>query len=345
MMGVGDYPQKKRGHMPVRPKSKRIAKATVTSKTGVEVETCWCRKCMEFKKPGEFFVAVDLTLDSNGFMSVCKECIDRVYAGIYESEHSVEKALLRTCRLLNVRYDENAVKALFVQLQTIADKGKETDNIFGLYKSKLLSVSKTRITERTGIVDMTFSEPAREVIENMSEDSRAPEEIKDFWGKSHNWDDLQYLEKKYNEWSSSHDIHNHSEKTLLKYICLKELQIEKYLNEERDISHLVKELQDLLKTAALTPAMANAANSGKNIDTFGKWIADIERTEPAEWLEEEGHNMYHDVSDVEGYFQKYFVRPLKNLMLQSKDFNIDDSDIEDLDDDEGIDGVSDDNES
>ena len=52
-----------------------------------------------------------------------------------------------------------------------------------------------------------------------------------------------------------------------------------------------------------------------------KWIEEIEKYEPAVWLKNEGHDdLYKDVGNVDEYFQKYFVRPLKNFMLQSKDF-------------------------
>ena len=48
--------------------------------------------------------------------------------------------------------------------------------------------------------------------------------------------------------------------------------------------------------------------------------------------------MFRDVPDVEKYFQDYFVRPLKNAMGISKDFNIDDvSEVEGgMSDDEGL---------
>jgi len=68
------------------------------------------------------------------------------------------------------------------------------------------------------------------------------------------------------------------------------------------------------------------------------WIQDIEREEPAQWLKTDPRgDMYRDVANVEDYFQKYIVRPLKNFIQGSRDFNTDEEEIEKEFDDNEID--------
>jgi hypothetical protein len=93
-----------------------------------------------------------------------------------------------------------------------------------------------------------------------------------------------------------------------------------------------------MKNLAISPNVANANSANKGADSFGLWIADIEKEEPSQWLK--GTSMgdiFRDVGNTEEYFQKYIVRPLKNFITQSKDFNIDESQIEnDFDAEDGV---------
>jgi hypothetical protein len=77
--------------------------------------------------------------------------------------------------------------------------------------------------------------------------------------------------------------------------------------------------------------MLNAANSGKNLDTFGNWVKEIEQFRPAEFFKDK--NMYKDVDNVEEYADRHITRPLKNFITGSRDFGVDALDeIDDLDD-------------
>ena len=97
-----------------------------------------------------------------------------------------------------------------------------------------------------------------------------------------------------------------------------------------------EELQELMKNLAISPnAINNSLNGGKAMDTFGLWIKDIEIEEPAEWMKGDPRgDIYRDIDNVEEYFEKYTTRPLKNFILQSKDFNIEEGEENIFDDDD-----------
>lgn len=75
-----------------------------------------------------------------------------------------------------------------------------------------------------------------------------------------------------------------------------------------------------MKSLAISPNMANASTASKSTETFGLWIKDIEELEPAEWHQD--NTIYKDMDNLDFYFQNYFVRPIRNFITGSRDFNI-----------------------
>jgi hypothetical protein len=314
---------------------RKIKKAPIISKTGVELESCHCRRCMKDKKPMDFFDAVDFFLDTSGKMSICKSCCNDIYARMYLSEHTMEKALLRCCRILNVRYDEDAVSTTQERIKKMFDEGRETENIFGIYKMSLSAIQKTRITNRDVLEDRTFVEPGYNIVANpMDEDEvDGGHDLKQFWGENFEYDDYVWLEAEYAEWKKTHKIDTRSEISLLKMIVLKLFDIRKSRIEGGNVNALEKQFQDLLKTSALTPAQSNIASQGKNQDCFGIWVKEIEKTEPAEWWDGK-RDAYVDMAGFDKYCNDYILRPISNFFGVTKDFEIIDDDIQEEDDTE-----------
>jgi hypothetical protein len=306
--------------------TRRKNKAVVSS-TGISVETVYCRKCRQNKSPAEFYSAVDRVLDTNGYLSLCKLCCRDIYDGFYLSEKSIERAMLKTCRLLNLRYDENAIEAAKQQVETMKARGTESDNFFGLYKSRLLTSQPACIqSDRSGI-DLTFQEPTvfPEPV-NVLEETEENYDLVKVWGEDLNEEDYSYLEEEFSEWTRTHKCDTKAEKTLLREICHKSLEIRKKRKESRGSTpaNLIKELQDLMKTASVDPSKSSEANSGKGKETFSNFVKIIEENDPAEYYKDK--KLFKDFDNIDFYFKKYVTRPLKNFITQSRDFNVDTED-------------------
>jgi len=86
------------------------------TKSGITVEFKKCRKCMEEKRPVEFYDAVDPFIDSDGLFSICKPCCNSIFDTYFESEKSMELALLRFCRSVNLKYSEEAIQAALAHM-------------------------------------------------------------------------------------------------------------------------------------------------------------------------------------------------------------------------------------
>lgn len=284
---------------------------------------CYCRRCMQTKKKEYFYPAVDSDLDRNGRMSVCVDCCKDIFEdGLGRSNNSIELAVLYTCRKLGIKYDERPIEIV----KKMMDGNKyDIRSFFGLYKAKLLIINRTNTTDDNMGIDLTYQDnpvvnlPKREDDEDIFEPENE-EELKVFWGDGFSSEELEILESKYSQWCETHSIDTQSEKILLKYICLKEYEIDKAAKLGNIPSSLLKEFQDLLKTSGLDPSSASAASAGKSQETWGNFIKMIEETEPAEYYKDK--ELFKDFDNINLYWENFVVRPIRNFFGLSKDFSL-----------------------
>lgn len=323
--------------MPAKKEQKQIV-----TKTGVSVETNYCRKCMKTLPAKDFYESVDAGfIDSNGIMSVCKECIQTLYNNVYEETQSIEKTIHKLCTSLNIRYSNEAVSATKAHITTLLESGKNVSAIFSIYKMKIVATKKSM--DKSIVEDMSYEDVGTIYTSDSKIDTKEtiiPKEVIDFWGDDLDKKEIEFLEKQYANFKNTHKADTYAEIVLLKQVCYTMLDIKKLRANNDSTEKLVKELQALMKDLAISPNAVNSSStSNKGEDSFGLWIQDIEKYEPAQWLKSDPRGeIYRDVSNTEEYFQKYVVRPLKNFILGSKDFNIsdDDEDSSSVEDDDII---------
>lgn len=288
----------------------------------MDADKSYCRRCQNVKSIKEFLDATDRLLDGNGHMSICRDCVTDLYVQFYNSTRSVEHAILKLCQLLNVRYDKAAIDAA---LSHIDSAGTNADKMFGLYKTKLLLLNRTSVRDGTDTIDLTYNHPLTLTIsapKEVEETSDIDASLKAFWGENFTKAELEILERKFADWSRSHSIDTQSERVLLKYICLKEFEIDNAISSKQGTASLMKEFQELLKTSALSPSMANAASGGKSMEAFGNFIKEIESMTPAEWVKDK--SIYKDVDNIEEYGEKYITSPLRSFVTGSREFSLED---------------------
>ncbi len=305
-------------------KSKQLKEFT---ESGVLPEnSSYCRKCMQIKPKESFSKTTTPDIDKTNCMSLCKKCVDELYEKILVSENgSIQKTILKLCKLLNVIYYEPAIESSLKHIET---KQSDPNKVFGLYRAKTLVLLRDNVSDLN--VDLTYQDNpiVNSVEKNILQDDEFKEarDLKAFWQTSDK-SDLEFLENEFANFKKTNKADTHAEKILLKQVCYKLLDMDKDRKAGKSTDASLKQLMSIMEKMLISPNTVNAANSGENLDTFGSWIADIEKNEPAQWLEGDGKELYKDVEDVEGYFQKYFVRPLRNFILQAKDWNIDDEEL------------------
>jgi len=279
----------------------------------------YCRKCMEDKTEAHFYKATNIFLDSNNLMSICKDCCQEIYDSFIATEHTIEKTLLRMCRLLNVQYDEKAIESVKQHIKTRVEKGADTSNIFGIYKSKLTAIQRTQIGKRDIDDDLTFVEPSSNIIKSPSVSIPDKDYYESSWGKGKlDIEDYEYLESEFAKWKETTKCNTQGEEVLVREICHKQNEIRKTRIEGKSTSNLVKQLQEIMKNSNLTPALQNAIDANKFKDAFGVWIKDIEQKTPAEWWKNK--KKYHDMDNIEKD-REDIIRSIRNFITGSRDFN------------------------
>ena len=314
-------------------KSRRLEVAKQVGK--LEEEYGFCRRCMEIKLAYKFHKAVDLDIDKNGLFSVCKDCMDELCDKYINEEGSVQKAILKMCRTFNVAYNELAIDSALKQVES---KNSPIYKVFGLYRAKLLVQLRKDLTDTASDVDMTYKDDPVVTIPESGDMYQDYSELELFWN-TNDKEKIAFLEREFANFKKTHKADTHAEVVLLKEVCYKMWSIEQERGSGSARESSIKQLMDIMKNLAISPAMQNAASSGKSKDTFGSWIKDIENTTPAEWVKDK--NAFKDVDGVEKYID-IIISSIRSFIVGKREFSIEDissetGDVEpDMEEEEGL---------
>lgn len=294
----------------------------------------YCRKCMKFLPERNFYKAVDKKrVDTNGKISVCKNCAQEIYDELFKETPVMEKVIHTMCTTLNVAFINNAVDATKAHIDTLTDSGKNVKAIFSIYLQKLVAVNPTM--DKSADVDMTYVDVGTVYTDKQFDikESPIPKDVLDFWGRQYPEEDIRFLEKEYTNLKMTHVVKTYAEITLAKQVCFTVLDIEKVRSgkAEGDMTKMLRSVQDLMKSLDIAPNVANTNTASEDDETFGMWIKDIEKSEPARWLKDNPqYGIYRDIDNIDKYYKDYVVRPLKNFITESRDFNVEELDAKDL---------------
>jgi len=287
-------------------------------------ESVYCRKCQSTLPKHKFYSALDTVLDANGLMSVCKDCCTNIFVSNLNTEVDVFKAVYNTCKILNIAYVPQAIDSALLQLDSKKEEGMEInfEAVFGTYKSKLANYlriypDQSPIFEgNTGNVE--FNEDDAALIREREGEEFA-QYLKNTWGNNLSIEEYNFLEDSLDKWKATHKCDTNAELVLMQEICQVQLKIRNARENGDDTKALLKLLQDVIKTANLSPAQADMTNASKGNEVFGMWIKDIEELEPAEWWDSRRDALW-DLDNISQYFEDFVTRPIKNFLTRTRDF-------------------------
>lgn len=259
-----------------------------------------------------------------GYIPICKKCLYEKAEQYYKKYKDMKVAIYYLCELIDVAFSSS------VFYGAAENEGNDIKKVFQSYMRQYNSIGATNNIQSSFRDGEHLEESARndtsednitDLLEN--NDIEIDRETKLFWGFGFEPKDYLFLETELEHWKRTHKCDNRAEITLLKEICIKILEIRKKRENGESVSKEQKELQDLMKTASVDPAKANAIDDAMSVDAYGMWIKDIEQFEPAEYFEDK--TLFEDFDRIKKYTDKYIFRPLKNLLTGSRDFDIDDA--------------------
>lgn len=305
--------------------AKKTNKKQELKKKMSDKDVNFCRRCRKVLNISSFYEATNTLIDTNGYMSVCKNCCQEIYNTYYTIYNNVEQAIHSTCIDLDLLFDPIALQATQNHIESLLSKGRNVSAVFGTYKSKVTSLAK--ISDDYSLRYKDTSLENKIYIPDIEQEdvlSRYDiDESQEFWGPGFTAEDYKFLNKELEYWQATHVCETRADLILLKEICIKILEIRNKRAMKENVSGLQKELQDLMKTASVDPAKANQASAGKMQEAWGVFIKDIEQFRPAEWHDKQ--EKYKDMDGLINYLKDYILRPLKNFVTGQRDFKVSDN--------------------
>lgn len=241
------------------------------------------------------------------YLPICRKCLDSLYNHYTEVYGNDEDAAIRRiCEKYDIYYS--------VSLLNASRKITKSRSRIHTY------VSRSNLTQYAGkTFDTTLDEERNDSviesvddIEEIVEYKLTPKMIK-FWGSGYDAKIYPTLQGYYDELlklcESKPDVRKQK---MMKNLCLLEYQMQVNIQAGKDIGTLSNSYKAMFEAAELKTNEADTSN-----DAFGKWIMDIEKYSPAEYYKDK--NKYHDFFGIIEYIERFMFRPLKNLVLGTKE--------------------------
>ena len=240
----------------------------------------------------------------------CKNCIKKI-SDIFTAESlknsndynlASKKTAYKICMLMNIPFIEN----LFLEMQ-------ETNKI-----ETLIVDYVKKVTSDKQLSVMTFFDGKIILSEDVASENEyhiMPEQFA-FWGNYHKPEDIVFLENEFSGWTTYVTCDSHQEKMLLREICILTLLIRQKQKIGEKFKEEVEMRDKIIKSAGYEPNQQKKNEDSRFKESFGNFVERIEQTTPAETHDD----LFDDVDNIRGLIGKYLLKPLKNILMGSKDF-------------------------
>lgn len=254
---------------------------------------------------------------NDGFLPICKSCADKYFAQLIDFFcGNEEKALDRMCSIFDWYYSEDVAAA--------TRKVSANRTRIGLYPSKL-NLWKAKGTTYLDTLTDRFGN----TIDTQDELEAAKKEdgvnVSNVtirrWGLGYSPEEYDALNVHYKTLRDQADSGDIVTDSLIKDLCSIKVQQMRML-QQGDVdkySKLTELYQKTLSSANLKPKSIKDANAANQTDAYGVWLKDIEKFAPADYFKDK--EIYKDHDGLGEYFQRFIVRPFRNLITGSKEMD------------------------
>jgi hypothetical protein len=239
-------------------------------------------------------------------LPICKTCIGKFFE-FYKTKYDDDKlAIFYLCRKLDMPFSENAYT---MALKEVVNKGME---MYRAYFQKLNSLGKVNGSgedfESGEFILNDNSNEEFDLITN-EEEIEITSDIIRFFGRGLSKQDYIFLVNEYSDWTTRYECDSKAMETLIKQICLLNLDIDKRRANNEKVDQQLKTLQDLLGSSNLKPVQSTGADSAEQA-TFGTLLKKWENEKPVPEPSEE----FKDVDGIKKYFGVWFLGHLCKIL-------------------------------
>ena len=273
-----------------------------------------CAKCgsMYGRRKGNFPVHYGALYKGIGHLTVCKECVDKMYDGYLAQCNDARTAVRQMCRKLDLFWSDNvyeivarksSTKTMMTQylakINTVTYAGKSYDDT--------LSQEGTLWSFCGDSGDNQFAEVRSEGQEvQCVKIEDIPDDVIEFWGTGYEDDPNMYvlLEQRRKYWidnlpdGTDLDI---GTKTVIRQICFLELDINRDRAAGKNVEKSVTALLNLINNSILKPQKKSDDIDASTANTpLGVWLLKYENQRPLPEVDE-------DLKDVNGILKYVFI--------------------------------------
>lgn len=283
----------------------------------------YCRKCMKHYAESAFYDWYSY-LDSNGKMSVCKRCCNDICNTMIDRYNEIERGIFETCKILNVKYDEFALKATMSNIENMKRRGQTITSYFGVYRGKLTLTGSSGGEGSIGEAreNMTFMDSKTisqydtipkydDFVNKDDENFNYAEYIKE-WGEGFSKAELIELQENFETYGQNYDIDNNLvAKKLIKYACITELMMKRKLAEGNRITKDdLNNFSSILASANIRPDKETGNNSSEQVN-LSNLIKKWEDTKPIPGTSKKKLHEFDFLHRVYllGHLTKFFDKP------------------------------------
>lgn len=279
------------------------------------VQEAFCMGCQRTHPVTEFYKS-NAPYHPNGVLPYCKDATEKILQHYLKKSKSLESAIWLTCATVGIPFIHRAYE-VFEKKNEGYTQGANR-KYFGLYLNAMTTVE----TKQNPFIDFYDTDTPLDGVASIKRSKEALKfEYEKFeldWGKQE-VEDYQYLEYRYDTYTGDLEEMSPAQETLYRKLCLVELAMRKKeeLHEDtKSEQQQMLSLMDKLKISLFT----NKDEEGVEVRMIEARIAWMEQEEPAEHFKDK--EKYCDFMSIKSYFYNHIFRPLKNLLIGSKEYTL-----------------------
>lgn len=267
-------------------------------------ESSTCYKTGLSVPPSKTYKSNSILYEGVGRLPVSKDSLTKIFEYYNDKYGNKRTAMQRLCMAFDLYFDEN----LFSNCET--DDGVS----IGSYMRGLSMVQC-----RNKTFDDNIEEGLRISLDGEDENDFEPEvnpKLIKKWGRGFDYEDYQVLDEHFKYLKSSNPNCDSNQQIFITDLCYTKMQQMKAVREGRvdDYNKLTESYRKSFSQAKLKTGQDLEKTSG---DTWGTWIEKISQYAPEEIYKDK--TLYNDFDSRGEYYDRFVLRPMKNLMTGSTD--------------------------
>lgn len=287
-------------------------------------KSCPCIRDEREYPSDRFYKHKNLEIFPKGYVPYCKDCCNDILQYYLKKTGTIEASMWYVCALFDMPF----IKRVFEKAQ---EKNKDTNKFLEMYYNLLWGDKSIQnaldIWESFADSDISYQE-INTTVKDINGVKAQKQELELKWGIQEEETDYQYLEYLYDKYTQNINIENPQQEDLYRDLCLARLEKRKVEQGklDTDLTKVQSRILTLMNKLKLDDFESSKPKTLSEQLMFAK-IAQIEMTRPCDLYKEP--QKYKDFNKVRKYYQDICLRPLKNTLANTRDFNIDVDNLQD----------------